>query len=160
MEDFLESLGRIIKGIAIFIGIFLLAMFFIKGAVWIDAKILHRLFLVMGIVLILDILIVLPLGIFKKTKMASAIGLIVSSYVYGLTLWFWALNITYIIWGALAVFIGIFVAGVGVVPMAMLATAIKGDWAITGQLVLLLVFTYGSRMLGFYLAQRADELTY
>ena len=70
------------------------------------------------------------------------------------------LLLTYIIWGAVAVFIGLFIAGVGVVPIAMLATAIKGEWAITGQIVLLLVLTFGSRMLGFYFAQRADELAY
>ena len=93
----------------------------------------------MWLVFALDILIILPLGIFKKTKGASAIGLVVSSYVYGLTLWFWALLLTYIIWGVVAVFIGLFIAGVGVDPIAMLATAIKGEWSITGQIVLLLV---------------------
>ncbi len=114
----------------------------------------------MWLVFVLDVLIILPLGIFKKTKGASAIGLVISSYVYGLTLWFWALLLTYLIWGTVAVFVGLFIAGVGVVPIAILATAIKSEWAITGQIILLLVLTFGSRMLGFYFAQRADELAY
>ena len=160
MGDFLKSIGGFIIGIAVFLGIIFLAMFFIKGGVWLSAKVLPWLSVVMWLVFALDILIILPLGIFKKTKGASAIGLVVSSYVYGLTLWFWALLLTYIIWGAVTVFIGLFIAGVGVVPIAMLATAIKGEWAITGQIVLLLVLTFGSRMLGFYFAQRADELAY
>jgi len=160
MRDFLESIGGFIIGIAIFLGMFFLAMFFIKGGLWLSTKVLPWLSVVMWLVFALDILIILPLGIFKKTKGASAIGLIVSSYVYGLTLWFWAFLLTYIIWGAVAVFIGLFVAGVGVVPIAMLATAIKGEWAITGQIVLLLVLTFGSRILGLYFAQQADELAY
>ncbi len=160
MGDFLKSMGGFIIGISVFLGIIFLTIFFIKGGVWLGAKVLPWLSIVMWFVFALDILIILPLGIFKKTKGASAIGLVVSSYIYGLTLWFWALLLTYIIWGAVAVFSGLFIAGVGVVPIAMLATAINGEWAITGQIVLLLVLTFGSRMLGFYFAQRADELAY
>jgi len=43
---------------------------------------------------------------------------------------------------------------IGVVPIAILATALNGEWAITGQIILLLVLTFGSRMLGFYFAER------
>lgn len=158
MRGFLESISGIIIGIAVFIGLIFFAMFFIKGGAWLSVKVLPWLSIIMWSVFVLDILIILPLGIFKKTKGAAAIGLIVSSYVYGLTLWFWTLLLTYMIWGAVAVFIGLFIAGVGVVPIAMLATAIQGEWAITGGIVLLLVLTYGSRILGFSLALRADEL--
>jgi hypothetical protein len=137
-----------------------LALAFIKGWVWLGEIVLPWLPIIMGLVLVLDLLIVLPLAVFKKTKGLSAIGLVASSYVYGLTLWFWGLLLTYYLWGVIAVFIGLFMAGVGVVPMAMLATALAGEWAITGQLTLLLLFTYGSRLLGFHLAERADELAY
>lgn len=160
MGDFLKSIGGFIIGIGIFLGVIFLAMFFIKGGVWLGTKVLPWLSNIMWIVFALDILIILPLGIFKKTKGFSGIGLYISSYVYGMTLWFWALLLTYLIWGAVAVFIGLFIAGVGVVPIAMLATAIKGEWAITGQIVLLLVLTFGSRMLGLNFAERADELAY
>lgn len=160
MGDFLKSIGGFIIGIAVFFGIIFLTIFFIKGGVWLGAKVLPWLSIIMWLVFVLDVLIILPLGIFKKTKGASAIGLVISSYVYGLTLWFWALLLTYLIWGTVAVFVGLFIAGVGVVPIAILATAIKSEWAITGQIILLLALTFGSRMLGFYFAQRADELAY
>ena len=158
MVDFLKSIGGFIIGIGIFLGIIFLAMFFIKGGVWLGAKVLPWLSIIMWIVFVLDILIFLPLGMFKKTKGASAFGLFLSSYVYGLTLWFWALLLTYLIWGTTAVFIGLFIAGIGVVPIAILATALNGEWAITGQIILLLVLTFGSRMLGFYFAERVDEI--
>ena len=160
MGDILKSIGGYVIGIAAFLVLIFLAMFFIEGGVWIGEKVLPWLIIIMWLVFALDILIILPLGIFKKTKGASAIGLVISSYVYGLTLWFWSLLLTYLIWGAFAVFIGLFLAGVGVVPIAILATAIKGEWAVTGQIIFLLVLTFGSRMLGFYFAQKADELAY
>jgi hypothetical protein len=86
MVDFLKSIGGFIIGIAVFLGITFLAMFFIKGGVWLGAKVLPWLSIIMWLVFVLDILLILPLGIFNKTKGASAIGLVVSSYVYGLTL--------------------------------------------------------------------------
>lgn len=160
MRDLLKSIGDCIFGILIFLGFVFLALALIKGWVWIGEKVLPWLPIIMGLVLVVDILLVLPLAIFKKTKGFSAIGLMVSSYVYGLTLWFWTLLLTYYLWGTVAVFVGLFMAGVGVVPMAMVATAFNGEWAITGQITLLLLFTYGSRILGFHLAERADELAY
>jgi len=150
MGDFLKSIGWFIMGIAMLLGIIFLAVFFIKGGVWLSAKVIPWLFPINGLVFALNILIILPLGIFKKTRHASGIGLVVSSPVYWLTLWVWALLLTNAIWGQAAVFIGLFIAGVGVVPIAMLATAMIGEWLITGQLILLLVLAFGSQMLGFY----------
>lgn len=157
MKDLLKSIGSYIILIGIIIGVTFIATFFLKGGVWLGTKVLPWLSIIMWPVLAIDILIILPLGFFKKTRVASAIGLVVSSYVYGLTLWFWALLLTYFIWGVVAVIIGFVIAGVGVVPIAMLATAIEGEWAITGQLFLLLVLTFGSRILGIYWGDKADE---
>jgi len=158
MLDFLKSIGGFIMGIGILFGIIFLAIFFIKGGVWLGAMVLPWLSIIMWLVFVLDILVFLPLGIFKKTKGVSAFGFVLSSYVYGLTLWFWALLLTYLIWGTRAVFIGLFIAGIGVVPISILATALNGEWAITGQIILLLVLTFGSRMLGFYFAERVDDI--
>ncbi len=114
----------------------------------------------MWIVFVIDIFIILPLGLFRKTKGVSGVGLVLSSYVYGVTLWFWALLITYFTWGALAVFIGLVMAGIGVLPIAILASIIKGQWATLGQIILFIVLTFGSRALGLYFGVRADELAY
>jgi len=158
MVDFLKSIGGIIIGIGVLLGSIFLLVFFIKGGVWLGAMVLPWLSIMMWLVFILNIIIFLPLGIFKKTRSVSAFGFVISSYVYGLTLWFWALLLTYLIWGTRAVFIGLFIAGIGVIPIAILATAFKGEWIITGEIILLLVLTYGSRMLGFYFAERVDEI--
>lgn len=157
MVAFLKSIGGFIITIGIFLGVLFLAMFFIKGGVWLGGIVLPWFSIIMWLVFILDIIIFLPLGIFKKTKSVSAFGLVISSYVYGLTLWLWALLLTYLIWGTVAVFIGLFIAGIGVVPVAILATAFEGEWAITGQIILLLVLTFSARMLGFYFAERVDK---
>ncbi len=85
MGDILKSIGGFLIGIGIFLALVLLAVFFINGGVWLSVTVLPWLYFVMWLVFALDILIILPLGIFKKTKGASAVCLVVSSYVYGLT---------------------------------------------------------------------------
>jgi len=81
----------------------------------------------------------------------------ISSYVFGLTLWFLGLLLTYFTWGFLGVFIGLVLGGVGVVPVAMLAALINGEFFTLGILVFLTMLTFGTRALGMYLAGRAEK---
>ena len=61
--------------------------------------------------------------------------------------------------GALAVYIGLFLFGVGVVPIAMLATLFKGMWSTLGELVFLTILTYGARLVGaFVLTKAANDI--
>ena len=50
-----------------------------------------------------------------------------------------------------------FIMGVGVIPIAMLATLFKGMWSTFAQLIILLILTFGARAFGTYLAERAEE---
>lgn len=160
MSKGLKSIGGFLIGIALLLLSIFTAMLLVKGSVWIGAKVLPWLFIIMWIVFVIDIFIILPLGLFRKTKRVSGAGFVLSSYVYGATLWFWALLIAYFTWGALAVLIGLVMAGIGVVPIAILASIIKSQWATLWQIILLIVLTFGSVALGLYFRERADELAY
>jgi len=59
-------------------------------------------------------------------------------------------------WGWLAVIIGIFLGGIGVVPIGMLASIFNGRWDIFWTLLLTVVLTYGTRIIGYALANSAD----
>lgn len=60
--------------------------------------------------------------------------------------------LTLALWGVVAVVIGLILLGVGVVPIAMLATLLNGMWAELGMLAVAVVLTYGFRTLGAALA--------
>lgn len=160
MPEILKSIGGLLIGIAILVLSIIVPVLLIKGSVWIGVKVLPWLSIIMWIVFVIDIFVIFPLGLFRKTKGVSGAGLVISSYVYGLTLWFWALLITYFTWGLLAVFIGLVIVGIGVVPIAILASIVKGQWATLGQIILFIVLTFGSRALGLYFGERADKLAY
>jgi hypothetical protein len=56
-------------------------------------------------------------------------------------------------WGLGAVLLGLFLGGIGVVPIAMLATLLKGMWAPLAELVVLTIMTFASRAGAFSLAE-------
>ena len=155
-----KSFGCFIIGLAVLFGVVSLGLMLLKGGVWLSARVLPGLFAFIWFVLAVDLIALLPLGLFKKTKGLSGAGLVLSSYIYGLTLWIWALVLTYSIWGGLAVIIGLFIVGVGVVPIAMLATALTAEWASFGQLLLLIALTFSTRTIGKLFARQAATRAY
>jgi hypothetical protein len=152
----IRNLGWGLLGIIIMIGLFLLALFFIKGGLWLSATIYPWLVSISGITFAISLFILLPLALFKKTRNVSAIGLLIASYIFGATAWSWSFLLAYVFWGFLGLFIGLFFGGVGVVPIAMIASMFKGEWGIFGQLVLVVIMTFGVRFLALYIAEKAE----
>jgi hypothetical protein len=101
--------------------------------------------------------VVLPLSVFRRCRGFAAIASLVS-YVFGTTLWMVALLLTLALWGAWAVVIGLFMIGVGVVPIAMLATLFNGMWSILGQQLVLTVLTFCTRFYARWIGDRTDML--
>ncbi len=64
------------------------------------------------------------------------------------------------IWGIPAVIIGIMLGGVGVVPIAMLATMIEGMWWPFFEMFILIIMTYGTRIGAASLAQSLEKIDY
>jgi hypothetical protein len=76
----------------------------------------------------IDLIIVLPISLLKKAKGISGTILFFSSYLFGMQLWLSGLMLSLQIWGIWAVIIGLLFFGVGVVPIAMIATLVTGKW--------------------------------
>ena len=157
MKETLKNLGSCLLYIVIFIGVILLIPLFLKGGLWLSVIIYPWLVLISLITFAICILILLPLAIFKGTRGASGIGFFIASYIFGATTWVWSFLLVYILWGVFVLIIGLFIAGIGVIPIAMLATLFNGKWSEFGQLALSVVLTLGFRFLGIYLVEKSDE---
>lgn len=136
-----------------------LGIVFIESFVWIGQHVLPWLAPFMWTVLAVNAIVGIPLALFQRTRTQAATLFVIASWVYGVTLWFWALVLTYNIWGLIAVFIGLFLLGVGVVPVAMLATLVSGQADITLQLLLLTIVTFGARRIGVALALQSGGVS-
>jgi hypothetical protein len=156
MQSTVKNVGTYALGIVWCIAAIALPVILIFGALWVGEKILPWLMLLSILALGVCIVILGPLAVFRPTRPWAGLGYYVASYVFGLTGWFMGLLLTWILWGGFAVLIGLVVLGIGVVPIAMLATLFKGMWAELGLLILTITLTFGFRILGMHLAESGD----
>ncbi len=148
----LANTGSYIFGAAIMLAMLSLPVIFIAGGVWLGERVLPWLMLLSMIAVGFCVVILLPLTVFRATRGWAGVGFFFASFVFGLTGWFMGLLLALALWGVFAVIIGLFFCGIGVVPIAMLATLFNGMWLELGVLVLAVILTLGSRILGLMLA--------
>lgn len=114
--------------------------------------IVHWLSMASLLAFVLLIFFFLPLSLWRSTRGFAALAILCCSYVFGITLWMEGLAQTYTLWGVPAVIVGLFLAGVGVVPIAMLATLVNGLWMAFAELLCLAVVTLGTRVIALKIA--------
>ena len=71
-------------------------------------------------------------------------------------IWVCGLGVTYEALGLGGVIIGLVFAGVGIVPVAMLAALLQGEWQALIVFVILIVLTFGLQALGTWLGKKVD----
>ncbi|MHB1014726.1 MAG: hypothetical protein ACYC2W_05540 [Desulfurivibrionaceae bacterium] len=151
IKSTLANIGTYALGLVGLLALLALPALFIGGGIRIGEKILPWLMLLSLIAFGFNVVILGPMALIRPTRAWAGVGFFISSYIFGLTGWFMGLILTWMLWGSIAVVIGLFVMGIGVVPIAMLATIFNGMWAELGLLVLAVVLTFGLRMLGLTL---------
>jgi len=157
MKNTLKNIQSWLFAILIMVGICLIAFLFIEGGAWLTEKIYPWVSIAFAVTLLITLFVLLPLAAFRKTRGFASSSIYTASFIFGFTLWVWGFLLTYTLWGHTAVFIGLFLAGVGVVPFAMLATLFKGLWSTFGGLILLTVITFGARFFAIYLATKSED---
>lgn len=121
-----------------------IAVVIILGSAWASSTLLPWFSVLTRIAFGLVVFVFLPLAIPRATRPFSIAALFISSYVFGATLWMESLLLTFLLWGAGAVFIG-WLTFVGCAPIGMLATLLNGMWGPLIELVLLTIMTFASR---------------
>lgn len=157
MKEKIKSFGMIAGGLAIMVAMILLPVLFMKGAVQVGEWLFPFANVVSEVTTTITLFVLIPCAIIKRSRGFAAIGLLIASYVFGFTLWLLGLLVSYSIWGLLGLIIGLFLAGIGVVPVAMIACVFTGKWGIFKILVYGLISTIGTRMLSYYLVASYEK---
>lgn len=147
-----KKFGGYMLGLAVFAAVLALPFVFIKGAMWASENLLPPLFAVGWIAIAIVILVLLPLSLFRRLRGFTGTGIFLSSYLFGLICWLTGFVVTYSLWGAWAVVLGILFLGGGVVPIGMVASLFKGEWQMLMLLFILVVLTFGTRIGGMSIA--------
>lgn len=153
----LQSIGVALLGLVFFVGSCAIVAGFMLGAAWASSHLVQPLIDIGWCVLAVDILVLLPLSIPRRLRPYTGVLIAVTSYLFGLLVWLVGFALAYTLWGVWAVVIGLFVAGIGVVPVAMLATLFHGMWAGFFALLGLVVLSLGSRFGGLAIAAAGES---
>lgn len=152
----LKSIGGTLIAIVIFIGILFAAILLFSLGVKASIVIAPYVYLVAGILFFVNIITLLS-AIIPSARGVAGWILYISSYVYGLETWIYGLLVTLSLWGVLAIVIGLLLGGVGVVPIGMVAAVFHGKWDIFFTLFVLVILTYGTRIIGMTLAESYNQ---
>lgn len=150
MEAF-KKVGWGLLGIATFVAMLFVAALSIYGMAWVSVHVLEYLVPINDIVAVVCIVLLLPLALFRKTRIVPAYGLYVASFVFGVCVWMYGFIVTYSLWGVGGVFIGLMLGIVGIVPLGIIAASWHSEWEIVASLIFGLVTTYGARATAFWL---------
>jgi len=157
VKSFFGAAGKGVLGFLTFLTMLLLPILFLVGALWLGDKVLPWLGLFSMIALGICIFVLLPLAIFRSTRAVAGGLFLWISFVFGLTGWFFGLLLTYSLWGIIAVIIGLFILGIGVVPIGMLAALVNGMWLELGVLILAIVLTFCCRAFAAFLITSVER---
>lgn len=108
-------------------------------------------------VFLICVFILLPLSFFRPFKKFSAIGLMISSFVFGTTVRIYSFLITYSYWGSWGIFIGLFLKVNGFVFTGFLASLINLDWLAAFNIIFLFATFLGAISLSSYIVAKIDE---
>ncbi len=153
----LKNLKNLFIGFIILIGMFLLCIMHLAVLIRFADFFLTWLGWFPWIVFVFNLLILLPLGFFEKTRNYAGIGMIISSVFFFLLISLEGICVTYAIWGALGVYIGLASLGIGIIPIAVLALLVNGAFCDLLALIIFLAFAYGTKLGGFYFVNKNNS---
>lgn len=107
LKDSATGLGGILMVLVPILATVVLGIVFIAGAAWASEMLLPWFSALTWFGLVVVIFVFLPLAIPRATRGFSSSALLISSHVFGVTLWMEGLLLTLSIWGVGAAFIGL-----------------------------------------------------
>jgi hypothetical protein len=157
-ETFLQTAGYFGLGIALLGLVVCVICVVFRGMVWASEKALSWIIYGGQVAFAACGFVFLPLCILRKTRPWAGLGFFVASYVFGTELFAYSCIVAFTIWGYAGLILGLFLGGIGVVPIALLASVSaaighRADWGLPWDLFLNLLLCFGTRFLGFYLVK-------
>ena len=147
-----ESLTQAAKTIGIVLvfifAVIVLPVLYSYGLVWFSEKVLPWLFVGCLIASALCLLVLLPLSVIRKLRPWMGFLQYLVSYLFGTLLFLFSCLVVVQLWGYFGLLVGLFLGGVGVVPVAFLAALFHKEWTLLGYVLLGTVVTFGIRYLG------------
>lgn len=155
IKEKIKGFGSGILGILIFLGFCIIPFIFIFGALKVSEFLYPIISVLAGASIGLFLLIILPLSLFNNLRNHLAGISIVLSHVVGASVFMFSFLTIFYYLGWIAFFL-MFMFQI-VSPIAAIGLFFKGQWGAGFSIILGLIFTYGMRFYGIWLATLAEK---
>lgn len=158
-ENKLEMTGSILQSIQVLAMIYalvIIVLWFIKGGIWLKETVLPIHGFIFSVLLVLTFVVLIPLMVIKATRPYSGLILYQLTYLFGGIVWFYSAHYCLYFLGIFWFIFGLFIAGIGVAPIALIGAIIKAHWEFLGFIVIQLIATFGCRALAAYAVSTSE----
>jgi len=131
--------------------------FFVKGGVWFFENFYELFETINGWVFTLVVLLAL-LSVIPRIRIYTGLGIYYLTYIWGTIFWLFCLFVTYQLWGFVGVFVGLIMFGIGIFLTAFLSILFDGQIWGALMIALNLLFIYGVRSLGYWIASKHKNM--
>lgn len=145
IKETFQGVAGLIKYIVVFVVIAGLLSVLFSGVRFLSGVLIPVLTAVSFVMFMAMFFMIILSSFVKKYRGITSIALLIFSYFFGVTAWFLGLSSTLYYFGFLWVIIGVFMLGVGVIPIGLLALAVNGQGWNFITLVSLLVLAFQAR---------------
>ena len=105
----------------------------------------------------LSLLLFLPMALLRRTRIISIFGLGAASLIFGIFSWCLSFATVHDYFGITGLVIGLLIAGVGIVPIALVGAIMHHAWPLLVLLIFALILSLGTRVLAMWLATVQEQ---
>lgn len=145
LKNTIVYIAGLIKYVAVLVVIVGLLSVVFAGVRFLSGVLIPVLSVVSAAMIMVMIFMLVLSSIVRKYVTVTSFALLIFSYFFGITAWFLGLASTLHYFGFIWVVIGVFMLGIGVVPIGLLALAVNEQWWNFATLLILLIVAYKAR---------------
>ncbi len=155
LSPLVKALASVLLLVAGLTGLISIVGLFSRGPLWLHQHIYPGVLAISSLCLFVVIPLSLLLACFRRTRGYAGVSIYCTSFVFGFGFWLSSLIVLGLLASRFVIITGLLFAGVGVIPLAILAALIRGDWSYLWQLLATGVGVFLIRALGLFLVARA-----
>jgi hypothetical protein len=130
-----------------------LGLAFLYGLVWVVSKLYPVAQALASLGTVLLIFMLLPSAIFKGSRIFCGNGIVLVSYLWGLSLWMWSFLLLYELWGLVGLFLGLILLPAAV-PLACIALLLADQLTVIGLIIFSVIAIFSVRALGYWVISK------
>ena len=147
-----QSVGGLLLAIAVLCACVAVPVVLLIGVSWVIRAVEPVVIACTSAAFWLSLLVFTPASLLRQTRVVAIFGFGAASIVFGIFSWCLSFACVHDYFGTIGLVIGLLIAGVGIVPIAMVGAVLHHSWPVLALLIAALGIGFGTRVLAVWLA--------